>query len=75
MGTAVNSIGLALDIAGALLLIFYSVPRDTDEVTRIVTEDSQIPAPKKLASDKKWERAGLILLIAGFACQLVSNYL
>ena len=57
-----NSIGLILDIAGAIMLLFFGAP------TKGVTYG-------RTFKDAKLEKLGVGLLILGFALQLLSNFL
>ena len=75
----VNSVGLVLDILGALVIFAYGLPRwvvrDTDSLVidaGMIGQDD-----KKLYKDPntRWNRLGLTLLIVGFTLQLASNFI
>lgn len=76
-----NTIGLALDIIGVLLVFRFGlapdVPRSAPHGMLIVNEPDEV---EKRAAKAKWARyrslscLGLLLLILGFALQIVSNY-
>ena len=67
-----NSIGLALDIAGVVLLFFYGIPSSA-ALDGVMTWGR--------GSGKDYKRArilsslGLLLLVVGFALQIASNHL
>ena len=76
MGTTLNSFGLLLDIAGALVLLRFGLPPRVDPEGHIhliaeQVDQSEIALGKRY---RKWSNVGVILLVAGFALQLISNY-
>ena len=77
MSTLVNSLGLSLDIIGALLLLRFGLPPriDPEGHIYIITEEvdeAEIDLGRRYRS---WSKFAVILLILGFIGQLVSNYL
>jgi hypothetical protein len=73
----INSLGLVLDIVGAVLLWKYGLPEalSREGHTYLALEETNEAEKAKAASYDKWSRAGLGLLIAGFVLQLISNFL
>jgi hypothetical protein len=77
VGTWFNSAGLVLDIIGAVLLWLYALP----EVIQRAPQGhffGEPPPASELEKARRYDRnakVGLLLLITGFALQLVSNYL
>jgi hypothetical protein len=72
----INSSGLVFDISGAILLFKYGLPEDVRRKGQSYlllegTDDAQI-AKGKLYD--RFGRAGVILLILGFALQFFSNF-
>ena len=67
-----SSIGLALDIAGVVLLFFYGIPSRA-------ALDGVLTLGRGGGKDYKRARIfsglGLLLLIVGFALQIASNHL
>lgn len=77
MATCINSIGLVLDIIGAILLWKYGLPPSLSReghVAIIQEQDDEAEAEKA-----KWYdllgNVGMGLLLAGFVLQLASNFL
>jgi hypothetical protein len=73
----INSGGLILNIIGALLLWRFGLPEPisrTGEIYLITgqTNESEIRKGRKY---DRYSHAGVILLIAGFFCQLVAGLL
>lgn len=77
LATIVNSIGLVLDIAGALLLWKYGLPEHLSREGHVYFVLNEIDEEEKAKAKKydRWSHAGLSLLILGFGLQLVSNFL
>ena len=76
-----NSVGLALDIVGVVLLYKFGLPSKAehpDEPVHFVlagpSPDERLPREKKWNRYSFWSHCGLILLIVGFVLQLVSNH-
>jgi hypothetical protein len=76
MHNLINSIGLVLDISGAILLWRYGLPEALNREGKVyMVLEREDDAEKALAkSYDRWAKVGLGSLIAGFAFQLVSNY-
>lgn len=73
---AINSIGLGLDIAGAILLWRYGLPESLSREGHdsIVLEQINETEKAKAESYDRWAKIGLGLLISGFVFQLISNF-
>ena len=76
LGTHINSFGLLLDIAGALLLIKFGIPPKLDREGRVnlvlsQTDEKQV---RKAKLYDRWSTLAIVLIILGFALQLFSNY-
>lgn len=73
----VNSIGLLLDIAGALLIFFYGIPEPISRhgATYLVTGMTDEAEKRKARRYDLLSRIGLALIVGGFAAQLLSNYI
>ncbi len=73
----VNSLGLILDILGAVLIFIFGLPAKIDRDGHgflIIESDNQ----EEKAKAKKYDcysALGLCLLIVGFVLQLISNFL
>jgi len=75
--TLVNSIGLILDIVGALLLIKFGIPPKIDReghMHLILEQEDQDEIQKARIYDR-WSTFAILLIVAGFIFQLVSNYI
>lgn len=74
--TALNSGGLFMDIVGGFLIFIFGLPENInrDGAIGIVTGETDEDEKKKGRRYDFCARAGLCLLILGFALQLVSNY-
>lgn len=77
MSTLVNSIGLGLDVVGAVLLLLFGLPPrlDPEGHVRIIAEEVDTSEIEKASCYARRSRFGVVLLILGFAFQLASNYL
>ena len=77
MNSIVGSLGLFLDIIGAMLLFFFGLPPkiDRDGSINIITEQIDEGEKKKAEKYDLIGRSGLILLILGFALQLLAIWL
>jgi hypothetical protein len=75
--TVVNSIGLVFDIAGVVMVWRYGLPQtlSREGVQYIITEQTDEAEKAKAARFDLLSRIGLILIIGGFALQLLSNFL
>lgn len=77
MGKSINSLGLILDIIGVVILFKFGLPSEVSkEGEQLIAADK--PKESQLNKYRKyefWSRFGLALLIVGFLCQLVSNYI
>jgi hypothetical protein len=77
LATIVNSMGLVLDIAGALLLWKYGLPGSISREGHVYLALEQDDEEEKAKARKydQWSYGGLTLLILGFGLQLISNFL
>ena len=75
--TITNSIGLILDIVGALLLLRYGLPAKVDPEGHqfLITEQVDEEQIKLGKIYKKWSTVAIVLIIIGFGLQLVSNFI
>jgi hypothetical protein len=73
----VNSAGLCLDIAGAVLIFNFGLPAAIDREGRIHIIAEQIDVAEKKRAERfdRYSRLGLALLAVGFVGQLASNFL
>ena len=72
---SINSLGLLLDIIGAILIWKYGLPkslsREGEEAALIMSDESSRAKAKKY----NWfDHIGLALLVFGFVFQLISNF-
>lgn len=72
----VNSIGLVMDIVGAILLWKYGLPEAISREGHdfLLTGQVNVDEIAKAKTYDNWSKLGLALLIAGFVFQLVSNF-
>ena len=78
MSAAINSVGLFLDIIGVILLFFFVLPSRVSEGPPYLSfgEDPDSTKQRK-KQRKRYQRVSwfaLVLLILGFALQIVSNH-
>ena len=73
----INSVGLALDIGGVILLFIYGLPEPISETgaVHLIVETPSKEEADKWKRYKKKSYLGLVLLVLGFSLQLVSNWL
>ena len=73
----INSVGLALDIGGVILLFIYGLPEPISKTgaTNLIVETQNNEDVEKWKRYKKKSYLGLALLVLGFSLQLVSNWL
>ena len=69
---AVNSLGLALDIAGVILLFFFGLPSKASDAAIPKWSYGQGESYRRV---RCLSNLGLGLLVVGFALQIVSNWL
>lgn len=72
----INDIGLILDIVGAVLLFKFGLPAQIDRTgsVHIITEEVDHDEVRKGKLYDRWGKIGLVLLMVGFALQLISNH-
>ena len=77
MHAIINSIGLVLDITGAIFLWRYGLPEalSREGHTYIISGEIDAREAAKAKSYDRWAKIGLSSLVAGFVCQLVSNFI
>jgi len=71
----INCIGLTFDIFGVVILFKYGLPADVSKHGNgfLVVETINQKAIDKWNKYNTWSRVGLVLIIAGFACQIAST--
>jgi len=72
---SLNNIGLFLDIIGVLLVWKFGIPNDIRPKGEsfLLIERGNKEDIQKTKTYKIWQTVGLILLIFGFALQLIGN--
>jgi hypothetical protein len=80
MGTlsdGINTIGLILDIAGVVLVWRFGLPPRVNRggASYFMLEETDQDELKREARYDRLSRAGLGLVVVGFAIQLLSNFL
>lgn len=70
----INSLGLAFDILGVILLFFYEPPKETYGIL-LESAPSEEQRNKTYKSKRRWSKWGLISLIFGFLLQIISNFM
>lgn len=74
-GKWLNSMGLVLDIIGVCILFKYGFPQpDLDDSIKLVAEQKDPDAPRKLRRWKWMSGIGLATLIGGFLSQLLGTW-
>jgi|LGVE01.1.fsa_nt_gb hypothetical protein len=75
--TSISSIGLLLDIAGAVLIFKYGLPEkvDRDGAIYVVSGGEGEKEIQKAKKYDRWAKVGIVCLIIGFSLQLISNFL
>ena len=75
--TLINSIGLILDITGAILLWRFGLPEALSREGHIglALEQTDTQEIAKAKAYDRWAKVGLASLVAGFIGQLVSNFI
>ena len=73
----IGSVGLVLDIVGAILLFIYGLPENISRegYSNLVTEEVDEKEVRLANFYDRMGRLGLLLLISGFVLQLVANLL
>ena len=74
LSASINSVGLFLDILGVILLFFFGLPSRVSEGPPYLSfgEDPDSTKQRKRYQRVSW--FALVLLILGFALQMVSNH-
>lgn len=77
MATWANSLGLVLDIAGAVMLWRYGLPEavSREGFNYLVLERQDEAEKRKAERYDKWARIALSLIVTGFALQLIAVWL
>jgi hypothetical protein len=77
MTQIVDSIGLCLDILGAIFLFLFGLPAaiNREGHNYLVLESTDEEMKGKAALFERFAKLGPVFLIAGFAAQLLSNFL
>ena len=74
----INSLGLALDIVGVVLIFRYGLPEEVNRTGASYFTNSPDPESEDAKKAKRYDklsRFGLILLVAGFTLQIISNWI
>lgn len=72
----INTIGLAFDIVGVLILFAYQAPPKINGMEDMMRENySLIQRVKASIKDSKLNKFGISLIVLGFAMQIVSNFI
>ena len=76
-GAWVNSAGLALDIVGAYLLFRFGLPAEISRsgAIHVIAWERDAASIARARAYDRWGHTGLGLLMAGFAFQLLSNFI
>ena len=80
LSDVINSVGLALDIGGVILLFLFALPSRVSEEppSELISFGSDPDSTKQWEKQRKWYKfwswLALGLLILGFALQIVSNH-
>ena len=78
---SINSVGLFLDILGVILLFIFALPSRVSEEppSELIAFGSDPDSTKQWEKQRKrykfWSGLALVLLVLGFALQIVSNHL
>lgn len=77
MSIWINSLGLLIDIAGALLLWKFGLPEDVNRegLSFLAIEETDEQERVKARKYDSYSRLALLFLIIGFILQLVSNFM
>jgi hypothetical protein len=77
MAHTISSLGLVLDIVGAVMLFKFGLPPDFDPLGRSFLITSTTHDDERAKGDRYrfWGRFGLVLMILGFAGQLAGTWL
>jgi hypothetical protein len=75
LSAIVNSIGLMMDIIGVIFVFIYGLPNPLVHAGDYFAKEPTVIEKKELEKFSRYSRVGLVLLILGFAFQLVSNFL
>lgn len=71
--SALNTLGLCLDILGVLILFKYGLPSKAEPL-RLLLEHDGAEYGEKLARCQRGARIGLLLLIPGFTSQIAATW-
>jgi hypothetical protein len=71
-----NTIGLIIDILGAILIFKFGLPEhvDRDGHNYLILEQCDEEEKQKAKKYDFWGNKGLVLLIIGFVFQVISNF-
>lgn len=78
VGDIVNTIGLASDIVGAILLFKFGLPSKWRDVPLRAISETELEEQQRHSTNKQIQRGarwGLSLLIFGFALQLIATWI
>ncbi len=73
----INSLGLILDIFGAILIFLFGISPNISREGHInlILEQEDTSEKEKAKKYDSYSRIGMYLLIAGFILQLISNHI
>jgi hypothetical protein len=76
LSTCINSLGLLLDIVGAILIFKFGLPEpiSREGYVHLILEQTDEQEKQKALNYDRWSKLGLSSLILGFCLQLVSNF-
>jgi len=76
ISSIINSIGLVLDIIGAMLLLKFGIPNkiDPEGTIHLIIGEKDTVEIEKGKRYKRWSNIAVFLIIIGFILQLISNF-
>jgi len=78
MGNYINTLGLIIDIVGALLIFKHGIPSDLLSLMEsgyfVVIDENDPMINSRLEKHRNCANAGLVCLMLGFFLQAVSNW-
>jgi len=73
--TALNIVGLGLDVIGVVLIFIFALPADVRRggASFLMLDGEDADEKRKAKRYDLWARLGLILLVSGFLLQIASS--